>query len=236
MNAPNAAVGALPGWRGTDPDGGTWVRRAEDAIYPWHEIDARGELYWRSQEEAEAASLVPLVSQAHVDDLKKAWQEHIESVRDQRDSLASDLSSANDEIARLADAAPAPLDPGNPEHLPEFDEKNATHLRWLADAIGDAPLPWASDEENHPEREQANDEMTETVEQFADFWRSEADRLDRERAEAEQAEAEQDTSDRKRAAELVEQVYAAADGTFVSKESIALAGIRAERARQEAGQ
>ena len=25
MTAPNPAVGAQPGWRGTDPDGGTWV-------------------------------------------------------------------------------------------------------------------------------------------------------------------------------------------------------------------
>lgn len=190
----------LPGWRGTDPDGGTWVRRAEDAIYPWHEIDARGEVYWRSQEEAEAAGLVPLVSQAHVDDLKKAWQEHIESVRDQRDSLASDLSSANDEIARLADAAPAPLDPGNPEHL-----------RQVADVLEAMP-----------------------GETFQVAWESLNERIFRlEDAAATKARgAEQDTSDRKRAAELVEQVYAAADGTFVSKESIALAGIRAERARQ----
>lgn len=219
MNAPKLDV--QPGWRGTDPDGGTWVRRAEDAIYPWHEIDARGELHWRSQEEAEAASLVPLVSQAHVDDLKKAWQEHIESVRDQRDSLASDLSSANDEIARLADAAPAPLDPGNPEHLPDFDWKNAGHLRWLADAAQAAPLPISIGDDSA--------EVYEYVEDLAQHWNEEADRIEREAAKA-----EQDASDRK----LAEQVAGpwALNKDYEAHVESVLAGIRAERERQEAGQ
>lgn len=171
MNAPNAAVGALPGWRGTDPDGGTWVLTAADDP-AWAEITSEGLWAWRTQEEAEAASLVPLVSQAHVDDLKKAWQEHIESVRDQRDSLASDLSSANDEIARLADAAPAPLDPGNPERFRQAAES-------------------AREMAKSPHLDTA------TWEHIAATFEWQADRLDREHAEA-----EQDASDRKLAVDI----------------------------------
>lgn len=152
---------------------------------------------------------------------------------------AHDWDYATQEEAEAADlvnvyaGAPAPLDPDNPEHLPEFDEKNSAHLRWLAGAIGDVTLPWASDEENHPEREQANDEMAEMVEQFADFWRAEADRLDRERAEA-----EQDAADRKLAhkvaAESKEDFTLLAESYQEEIQRHVLAGIRAERERQEA--
>lgn len=52
----------LPGWRGTDPDGGTWVRTPDPDDCPWHYMDHYGEAEeWRSQEEAEAAGLVPLI-------------------------------------------------------------------------------------------------------------------------------------------------------------------------------
>lgn len=204
---------ALPGDRFTDPDGGTWVRLTRRSGHPWLEITATGGLHFRTQEEAEAASLVPLVSQAHVDDLKKAWQEHIESVRDQRDSLASDLSSANDEIARLADAAPAPLDPGNPEHL-----------RQVADALLDDANTMVADSD-----------LCRAMHTVEFYLRGQADRLDRE-----QREAEQDASDRKLAVDIAKaerhDFGLLAESCREEIVRHILAGIRAGRAeRQEAG-
>ncbi len=199
MSALNPAIGALPGWRGTDRKGGTWVRREVGALGRWAHFTASGVLVWRSQEEAEAAGLMRLL----------------------------EVSEADVRALEAARTGPAPLDPGNPEHLPEFDEKNSAHLRWLADAVGDVTLPWASDEENRPEREQANNEMAETVEQFADFWRKEADRLDREHAEA-----EQDASDRAEADNYAKESSTTEE--FWARHNAYLDGIRAERARQEA--
>lgn len=198
MTAPNPAATARPGWRGTDPDGGTWVLMVdEDGTFPWHFCggDGIGE-DWRSQEEAEAAGLVPLVAET---DVKAAVDAYVTAVAVERAELTAALADARS-------AAPAPLDPGNPEHLRQvrdyLDEVNG----------GGADDVWSS------------------LQDVQDWLTGEAERL-----EQEQREAEQDAADRKRAAELVEQAYAAADGTFVSKESIALAGIRAGRAeRQEA--
>ncbi|KXP12200.1 hypothetical protein AXK57_19820 [Tsukamurella pulmonis] len=203
MTAPNPARGARPGWRGTDPDGGTWVRLASTAP-EWLEVDAAGQVAWCSEADAERADLVPMVSQTHVDDLKEAWQEHIESVRDQRDSLSSDLSSANDEIARLA-AAPAPLDPGNPEHLRQV----AAFLREVP-AVRHAGTYWLG--------------------RSARECEDNADRLDRERAEA-----EQDASDRKRAEEWANGIGLDSKATPSDALATGyLAGIRAGRAEGSA--
>ena len=53
--------GVSPGWRGTDPHGGTWI--ANDDGW-WVHFPAGGayrQMTWRSQEEAEAAGLVRLI-------------------------------------------------------------------------------------------------------------------------------------------------------------------------------
>ena len=219
MTAPNPAVGALPGWRGTDPDGGTWVLTPYTAgAEPWITYDARGVCPgWRSQEEAEAAGLVPLVAETDETDQRiyAAWDQvagHpafkqcyddprplIEAVMERLDRLAS------------APAAPAPLDPGNPEHL-----------RQVAAFVGRFRFRLGA--------------PTGAAISVRDDLNTEADRLDRERAEAEQAAA-----DRKRAEEIAQERshpvwwHMSEENQKARTEDI-LAGIRAERARQEAGQ
>lgn len=109
MTAPNPAAGALPGWRGTDPDGGTWVLTEDADAEPWIHVDARGQWdngprpdMWRTQEEAEAAGLVPLVAET-------------------QPVLSSAIFAPKPRLTiadlRFEPAAPAPLDPDNPDHL-----------------------------------------------------------------------------------------------------------------------
>ncbi|MET9329498.1 hypothetical protein [Tsukamurella sp. NPDC003166] len=174
MTSPNPAVGARPGWRGTDPDGGTWVRQPHGKPGRWAHFTAAGELVFRSQEEAEAAGLVPLYSFPEFESI--GW-------------------------VRAEVAAPAPLDPGNPEHLRQVAE-------FVLEAMGTAYQPVVID------------------------MHSKAARL-----EAAAAEAEQDASDRKRATDFVDEngheMYPT-EREFAAEAF--LAGLRAERARQEAGQ
>lgn len=190
MTAPNPAVDAVPGDRFTTPDGGTWVMLARgllaaDGPY-WSYVSPTGHWSQRKQEEAEAANLVPLVG----------YETYIE------DSLkASD--------------APAPLDPGNPEHL-----------RQVADAVVDFPLPqWEDATEEKLEQD------AETAQEFARFWRAEADRIEREAAE-QAREAEQDAADRKRAEMFIREHFP--DHLNSGGPALIEAFIRAER--QEAGQ
>lgn len=66
MAALNPAVDAQPGWRGTDPNGGTWVRCEPSQYGEWEVHDSTPGLGFRArsarQEEAEAAGLVEMVA------------------------------------------------------------------------------------------------------------------------------------------------------------------------------
>ncbi|MGZ9829966.1 hypothetical protein ACXYTP_23920 [Tsukamurella ocularis] len=112
-----------------------------------------------------------------------------------------------------APAAPAPLDPGNPERFRQAAES----AREMAKSPHLATTTW---------------------EHVAATFESQADRLDRERAEA-----AQDAADRKRANEIVSALTGpanlrecpTAEHATVMFEA-ALAGLRAGRARQGAGQ
>ena len=269
---PNPAATALPGWRGTDPDGGTWVLRALVPNTPWYHFDPDGYLAWHSQEEAEKANLVPLLPQnVNVDDehYRRGYADAQAAVpapldpgavsdadrvgdaetflahwagggrvsaedredfiaawtgwhrgtdfdrecaeRDAKEALDAYVSALAVEraelTAALADArsaAPAPLDPGNPEHLRRV-------LSYLDEVNGGGAV-----------------DVRSSLQDVQDWLIGEADRLDRE-----QREAEQDASDRERAV-----AYAARRGLQDDKYEVdaALHIIRAERARQEVGQ
>lgn len=121
MTAPKLDV--QPGWRGTDPDGGTWVLTTTDGK-TWG---------WRTQEEAEAAGLVPLIpapdGMGLSIDLGETWgvwgcNTLVEVLTELGVEPGMDLGDvvkmvAEREAAPLiaAVSAPAPLDPGSPEHL-----------------------------------------------------------------------------------------------------------------------
>ncbi|MEC4616285.1 hypothetical protein [Tsukamurella tyrosinosolvens] len=227
MTAPNAAVGALPGWRRTDPDGGTWLRRFPDAESEWFEFTTNGHLVLRTQEEAEAAGLVAVVAETEVGELTRERDRlharidtllgiaegddliysprELQRARLQFSGFAYDNLQA--EIERLRAAVPAPLDPGNPEHLRQHADN---HQRFCAALL---KMPH---------------EVAETARTVAPWdFRREADRLDREQREAEQDAAEE---------AFVQGIYerwCASDGT---DHDLIREAIRAERARQEAGQ
>lgn len=235
MTAPNAAVGALPGWRGTDPHGGTWVRLTRRSGHPWLEITATGGLHFRTQEEAEAAGLVPLVAEtkrgrvdltpgdywltsygdgkgpAIVTNEGLLLVEQFPS-RETKSTTWSDMTHLYHpgrwkiEPRSAVPAAPAPLDPGNPEDW----RKHAVMSRHLADRCMGT----------------ANDEVLEAAANLADRM---ADRLDREHAEA-----EQDAADRAEADNYAKESSTTEE--FWARHNAYLDGIRAERARQEAGQ
>ncbi|CAM3740366.1 hypothetical protein TSOC111612_12045 [Tsukamurella ocularis] len=188
MTAPNPAATAQPGWRGTDPDGGTWVRRHMDYVIPWSMFDAYGMHHERSQEEAEAAGLVPLIP---------TWSEALRSRFAGRPYLTiTDLKFE-----------PAPLDPGNPEHR----DLVADFLSLVADEVNGSAF--------HHVRE------TQGV------LRSGAVTL-----RHKIAAAEQDGADRKRAEEYAGTRWEFDTTNYWECVDEHLAGIRAERARQEAGQ
>ncbi|CAM3430214.1 hypothetical protein [Tsukamurella hominis] len=283
MTAPNPAADALPGWRGTDPDGGTWVRRPGGPYdHPWAQFIVGHSVGYRvrSQEEAEAAGLVRLIPAVgyHYDergedvvpdgaapapiapgaravtDAERAGEAETflahwaggnrVSAEDREDFIAAwtgwhrgadfdrecaerDAKAAIDAYvsalaveraeltAALADArsaAPAPLDPGNPEHLRQV-------VKFVMSCyIGED-----------------DDVIAEQVRALATSLHSRADRLDRERAEA-----EQDASDRKRAEEILAEEYPDDEFTAAGRDAslrLILAGVRAGRAeRQETGQ
>lgn len=195
MTAPNPAVDALPGWRGADPDGGTWVRLMSAAgtgnpIPVWRYVSpSGGSDYRRTQEEAEAAGLEPLYAASDFE--AQGWERVAECVKDCPVCCAV-----------LTPAAPAPLDPGNPEHLREVDK----FLGRFYASIGIASSSAGS---------------------VCKQLRSVADRLDRE-----QREAEQDAADRKRAEEYANGFEDATPDDRRGLRQGYLAGIRAERACQ----
>ncbi|MGX9296058.1 hypothetical protein [Tsukamurella paurometabola] len=110
--------------------------------------------------------------------------------------------------AVLENRQPAPLDPGNPEHLRQVAEF-LTHVTATL-ALHDAQAALI-DAENVLYRQ--------------------AERLDRERAEA-----EQDAADRERAEEYARTRWEFDTPTYWECVDAYLAGIRAERARLEVGQ
>ena len=212
MTAPNAAVGVLPGWRGTDPDGGTWVLTADRDSAPWTYVNTSGGSdghRYRTQGEAEAAGLVPLIpapdSMGLSIDLGETWgvwgcNTLVEALTALGVEPGMDLGDvlllAGSSAAPLA--APALLDPGNPEHL-----------RQVVSLIDALPLPGLH---NH-----ALLAVTRSL-------RDEADRLDRERAEA-----EQDAADRERAEEYANGFEDATPDDRRGLRQGYLAGIRAAR-------
>ncbi|WP_367582334.1 hypothetical protein [Tsukamurella tyrosinosolvens] len=196
-----------PGWRGTDPDGGTWVRLTRRSGHPWLEITATGGLHFRTQEEAEAAGLVPLEPQR---DRAELLAEAVQVARTGTVGQPPNVEGVTVEeaadimaCALLAGAAPAPLDPGNPEDLREVDK----FLGRFYASIGIASSSAGS---------------------VCKQLRSVADRLDRE-----QREAEQDAADRKRAEEYARTRWEFDTPTYWECAAAYLAGIRAERARAE---
>ncbi|WP_367582219.1 hypothetical protein [Tsukamurella tyrosinosolvens] len=245
MNRSSNATYATPGWRGTDPDGGTWVRLTRRSGHPWLQITPLGEPRFRTQEEAEAAGLVPLVPQVvedevldcencgdkpcrdcemrhcHDGSVKDAapagWlpkPEHVDQMRHLLE-ITGGFTSA-DQRARFllssdfvrALAAPAPLDPGNPEHL-----------RQVADVLGRLTP------------RSLGVTMT-LLDGVLLGVRSLADRLDRERAEVEQAAA-----DRKLAEDVADEVWSREESAWHIAQKAAqatLVRIRAERARASA--
>ncbi|TWS25578.1 hypothetical protein FK530_22940 [Tsukamurella conjunctivitidis] len=181
MTAPNPAVGAQPGWRGTDPDGGTWVRLTRRSGHPWLEITATGGLHFRTQEEAEAAGLVRLIP-----------------------AVGYHYDERGEDVVPDVEGGAAPLDPGNPERFRQAAES-------------------AREMAKSPHLDTA------TWEHIAATFESQADRLDREHAEA-----EQDASDRAEADNYAKESSTTEE--FWARHNAYLDGIRAERARQEAGQ
>lgn len=195
MNAPNAAVGALPGWRGTDPDGGTWVLTAANDP-AWAEITSEGLWAWRSQEEAEAAGLVRLIPAVgyHYDErgedvvpdavfgltdaeVPTAADSFVRCTEEGPNGQCDQDARTNHRCARkgnpidpnfehyadaIAPAAPAPLDPGNPEHLRPI----VAALRTIEKAYPPGHCDY------------------ETIRCARSLLDSEADRLDREQREA----------------------------------------------------
>ena len=261
----NPAVGALPGWRGTDPDGGTWVRRPDECrpSARWLEAATNGDVHYRTQEEAEAAGLEPLYMVQLPDPLPAPLDpdnpEHgtpagmrwaadeiggmldglegefsVYELRDELRAAADRMEAAevedmnvglarNPRFARLRaaeaeiPAAPASLDPGNPEH-PEV--VTAGDLRWFAGVLHSRAGNWGCLDASHP---------------VVAAIRAYADRLDRERAEA-----EQDASDRQLIEGSIREAIPAIGARTYEQaaefEAVAEAVLRAERARQEAGQ
>ena len=181
-------AGTQPGWRGTDPDGGTWVRQPGDRIVQWAHFTVCGVYRKRTQEEAEAADLVPLHpaptepgqfwvlvggkspaaapapldptwSHYPVAEVEQAVAEELDATLDLVDEERELATAAV--VKRLCEFEPAPLDPGNPEHLRQV----ANFLTALA-----VTLDW-----EHP-----NDMK------ITPLWlRDKADRLDREARGAE---------------------------------------------------
>lgn len=105
MTVPNAAVGARPGTFFVDrPDGFVWwvtsERDPSGAGYRWARFyGLRGSDWdYATQEEAEKAHLAPLVV-------------------DEPTVKAVAYPTAPIPVPESARPAPAPLDPGNPEHL-----------------------------------------------------------------------------------------------------------------------
>ncbi|TWS25371.1 hypothetical protein FK268_09275 [Tsukamurella sputi] len=140
MTAPSPASSAQPGWRGTDPDGGTWVLTPRKDSLPWIEVlVSNGRAHYRSQEEAEAAGLVPLVAadgRAAEGSFVRCDKEGPNGQCDQNARVTHVCSrkghpidsvetGAGERFTPGIDTAPAPLDPGNPEHL-----------RQVADVLG----------------------------------------------------------------------------------------------------
>lgn len=134
--------GVLPGWRGTDPDGGTWVLTPDADYRPWHYLNQDGySETWRSQEEAEAAGLVPLVSQ--------------NSARD------AEFYRLGYEGGRLAAAvtAPAPLDPGNPDLRAVVEALQVLGRRWPDHGILRNARTFLAAEADRLDRERAEAEQ-----------------------------------------------------------------------------
>ena len=214
MTAPNPAIGAKPGQAFIARDGSTWVWRPAGAPTPdrmWARIGLRGRLSRRTQKEAEAAGLTKLGTS------KEAWDEGFEAGCAWQQSSPSGIPN-DPPLNPYADgpaAAPAPLDPGKPEHL-----RTPEALRFAA-----AVMVEAARGRPQPAAELMN----------AKGLRAEADRLDREHAEA-----EQDATDRKRAEEIAMVAWADGDGYAqwhnapeqhrTDLIAAALAGIRAGRA------
>lgn len=226
MTAPNPAVDAQPGKPFADAKGGTWVRIARGAgkLDWWHTNATGTVLGWRSQSEAEEAGLVPLVAERDEREYEGSTSEefvalcgaiqHWDRGEDDRryPVWVGNLASAL--LARGYVLAPAPLDPGNPEHLRQV-------VQFVMSCyIGED-----------------DDVIAEQVRALATSLHARADRLDRERAEA-----EQDAKDRERAEEYAraeaEREHRAIGGWNAMRADIrewhialALGVIRAERAR-----
>jgi hypothetical protein len=121
MTAPNAARGATPGQRFTDPDDSTWVMLARgllahDGPY-WSYVGPTGFWSQRSQEEAEAAGLVLLVADPEVSDCENCGGQQCMdcALRHHHDECANDCPDCC--ATPTPAAAPAPLDPGNRETI-----------------------------------------------------------------------------------------------------------------------
>ena len=210
MAASNPAVGARRGWRGTDPDGGTWVLVDDFVVrLPWLVVSAAVgglRIDWRSQEEAEAAGLEALQAESAWD-LRhevEAWllAEARWKLAESQDAVRYWRGLWEAEKDRAA-AAPAPLDPGNPEHL-----------RQVADVLDSVGRP-----------------------ETARWIRSEADRLDREAREKAQDASDLKRAEEYARTEA-EGEHRALGGWSAMRADIrewhielALRAIRAERAR-----
>lgn len=232
-------VAALPGWRGTDPDDGTWVRIAWastfdggriPAAYEWAQITADGTYHARSQEEAEAAGLVRLIPAVGYH-----YDEHGEDVvPDAVFGLTdAEVPTAADSFVRCTEEGPngqCDQDAG----LGHFCSRKGHPIDSVETSAGErytpaiapaAPVPLDPGNPEHLRQVAAFCRKTDVMPW--DFY-AEADRLDRERAEA-----EQDASDRKLARAVAQEGLpfgAASKGQI----DLVLAGIRAERARKEA--
>lgn len=216
MTAPNPARDAQPGQRFTDPDDGTWVRRVRTFVtYPWAHYDANGVFAGRTQEEAEAAGLVLLVSETagptgalvagwcviHYPDaeVEQAVAEELDASLDLADEERESATAAV--VKRLREFEPAPLDPGNPEHLRQVAEFVEEHAR-RGGALSKPGVEYVN----------------------ADSLRRDADCLDREHAEAEQAAAD---------LELIEDARLVQLKCGGDEFDFGMALLRAERARAE---
>lgn len=298
----------LPGWRGTDPDGGTWVRTPDPDDCPWHYMDQYGEAEeWRSQEEAEAAGLVAVVAETAVHELCEAIRLTAEYVGP-KTLPAIDGWSWFDALVKYAPetaqvfsqagwghlspaAVPAPLDPGAVSDADRVGDAETFLAHWagggrvsaedredfiaawtgwhrgtdfdrecaerdakealdayvsalaveraeltaaLADARVAAPAPLDPGNPEHAELVRNYLNRVPLGEWLPSDWPIAVGKAlveHRARLDREQREAEQDASERKRAEEIADRHGVIdIDGAM----DLVLAGIRAERARQEA--
>lgn len=205
MTTLTTASSATPGQRFTDPDGGTWVLVwRHHGELPWWYASADGKSWcWPPQEEAEAAGLVRLEpiseAQARLERNPQAVEAIQQAERDLRDGKAVEI-----EIP----AAPAPLDPGNPEHLRRVREF-VLELRATADLTGQK-----------------------TLGVVALFLADEIVRLEREASEVEREAADRELA-HKTAAASKEDFTLLAESYQEEIQRHVLAGIRAERVRAE---